>query len=233
MANLSLIIPCYNEEKNIKKLFSSISKLKNKLSLETIIINNGSTDNSSKVIKLNKKKVKGLKIINIKKNIGFGNGVKAGISKAKSNLICYTHADLQIDLTNVLKSYRIHKSEKSKKIFVKGIRGKRLLMDVIFTFLMSVVNSILFRKILHDIHAQPNLFNRSLIKNINHLPNNMSLDLYIFLCAKIYNYKITRFKVDFLKRKHGVGSNDNLIKKIRYSLLSTFSSLKILFYANF
>ena len=148
MANLSLIIPCYNEEKNIKKLFNSISKLKNKLSLETIIINNGSTDNSSKVIKLNKKKVKGLKIVNVEKNIGFGYGVKAGISKAKSNLICYTHADLQIDLTNVFKSYRIHKSEKSKKIFVKGIRGKRPLMDVIFSFLMSVVNSILFRKIL-------------------------------------------------------------------------------------
>ena len=52
---ISVIMSLYNEEKNIKKLFNSISKLKNKLSLETIIINNGSTDNSRKVIKLNKK----------------------------------------------------------------------------------------------------------------------------------------------------------------------------------
>ena len=233
MANLSLIIPCYNEEKNIKKLFNSISKLRNKFSIETIIINNGSTDNSRKAIDLNKKRIKGLKIINIKKNMGFGNGVKKGISKAKSDLVCYTHGDLQIDLANVLKAYKIYKSEKSKKVFVKGKRGSRPLFDIFFTFFMSFINSILFRKILFDIHAQPNLFPKKLIKNINFMPNNMSLDLYVFLCSKINNYKIIRFKVNFLKRKHGIGSNDNLFKKVKYSLLSLLSSLRIFFYGRF
>ena len=233
MANLSLIIPCYNEEKNIKKLFNSISKLKNKLSLETIIINNGSTDNSSKVIKLNKKKVKGLKIINIKKNIGFGNGVKAGISKAKSNLICYTHADLQIDLENVHKAFVIYKSSNHEKNFIKGSRKKRSIIEDTFTFFMSMINSILFRKKLYDIHAQPNLFQKSLIKNLDFLPDDMSLDLYMLLNAKINNYKISRFKVDVSKRKHGVGTNENLIKKVKYSLLSLFSSFNILFHGRF
>ena len=233
MAKLSLIIPCYNEEKNIKKLFNGISKLRNKLSIEIIIINNGSTYNSRKVINLNKKKVKGLKIINIKNNIGFGNGVKVGISKAKSDLICYTHGDLQIDLANVLKSYKLYKLEKSRKIFVKGKRKKRPLMDILFTFLMSVINSILFRRVFHDIHAQPNLFPKSLINNLDFLPNEMSLDLYMLLNAKINDYKILRFKVNFLKRKHGIGANETFIKKIKYSLHSLFSSLNILFHGRF
>lgn len=233
MADLSLVIPCYNEEKNIKKLFNDIYKIKNKLSIEIIIINNGSTDNSKKVINLNKKKIKGIKIINVEKNVGFGHGVKMGISKAKSKAVCYMHGDLQIDIKNVLKTYRIYESEKSKKIFVKSKRSNRPLIDIFFTFLMSVFNSVLFRKYLYDIHAQPNLFHKSMIKNIKQLPNDMSLDLYIFLCAKFYNYKIVRFKVNFLKRKHGVGSNDNLIKKVKYSLHSLFSSLKIFFNASF
>ena len=38
---------------------------------------------------------------------------------------------------------------------------------------------------------------------------------------------------DFLKRKHGIGSNDNLFKKAKYSLLSLLSSLRIFFYGRF
>ena len=58
MANLTLVIPCYNEEKNIKELFDQISKLENKLHIEVIIVNNGSTDNSVDVIDSEKKKLK-------------------------------------------------------------------------------------------------------------------------------------------------------------------------------
>ena len=50
MADLTLIIPCYNEEKNIKELFDQISRLENKFFLEVIIVNNGSTDNSAEII---------------------------------------------------------------------------------------------------------------------------------------------------------------------------------------
>ena len=92
---------------------------------------------------------------------------------------------------------------------------------------------LLFRKILYDIHAQPNLFQKSLIKNLDFLADNMSLDLYLLVNAKINNYKILRFDVDVLKRKHGIGTNENLAKKIKYSLLSLFSSFNILFHGRF
>ena len=101
MADLSLVITCYNEEKNIKELFDQISILENKFFLEVIIVNNGSTDNSAEVISSKKNIIKNLKVIEIKKNIGFGNGVKQGIKNSTSNIICYTHADLQFDLENV------------------------------------------------------------------------------------------------------------------------------------
>ena len=233
MADLSLVIPCYNEEKNIKELFDQISKLENKFNLEIIIVNNGSTDNSAEVINSEKKIIKNLKIVQIEKNIGFGNGVKLGIKHATSNLISYTHGDLQIDLENIYKAFNIYKTADFKKNFVKGSRKKRSLIDSIFTLLMSIINTILFRKILYDIHAQPNLFQKSLIKNLDFLPNNMSLDLYMLVNAKINNYKILRFEVNVLKRKHGIGVNENLAKKIKYSLLSLFSSFNILFHGRF
>ena len=233
MADLSLVIPCYNEEKNIKELFEQISKLENKFNLEAIIVNNGSTDDSSTIIDSEKKIIKNLKVIKIEKNIGFGNGVKEGVKNATSNLICYAHGDLQTNLEDVYKAYNIYKTSNLGKKFIKGSRQKRPLIDVTFTFLMSLINSILFRKVLYDIHAQPNLFERSLIKNFDFVPNDMSLDLYMILNAKINDYKIIKFKVNFLKRRFGIGSNENFLKKVKYSLHSLFSSLSILFHGRF
>ena len=51
---ISLIIPCFNEEKNIEKLFNKLNFLLNENSrenIEIIIVNNGSTDNSESLIK--------------------------------------------------------------------------------------------------------------------------------------------------------------------------------------
>ena len=54
---LSLIIPCFNEEKNLEKLLNNISLLIEKYSkeiIEILIIDNGSTDNSRELIYKNK-----------------------------------------------------------------------------------------------------------------------------------------------------------------------------------
>ena len=77
--NFSLIIPCYNESKNIPLLFDEISNCQKKINFEVIIVNNGSTDKSKIVIDENKYKLNNLNIININNNIGFGNGIKRGI----------------------------------------------------------------------------------------------------------------------------------------------------------
>ena len=150
-----------------------------------------------------------------------------------SNVVCYTHGDLQVKLENILEAYKIYIFKKSKKVMVKGQRYNRPFFDILFTYSMSILNTIIFRKFLYDIHAQPNLFHKSMIKKISYLPNDMALDLYVLLCAKIKNYEIIRFKSKFINRKYGVGANDSLNKKIKYSLLSIFSSLRIFFNGSF
>ena len=46
----SIIIPCFNEENNLQLLLKSLTKIHNKKSLEIIIVDNGSTDNSQEVL---------------------------------------------------------------------------------------------------------------------------------------------------------------------------------------
>ena len=157
----SLIIPCYNESKNIPNLFNEIKRLQKKKNFEVIIVNNGSIDNSAIVINKNIHKIKNLRLVNIKNNLGFGYGIKMGILKSSSENICYTHADSQIKISACIYAYKLYSSF-GGDIYIKSKRIGRPLFDTIFTFFMSVYNSILFQEKLSDIHSQPNFF-----KNFN------------------------------------------------------------------
>ena len=49
MIKLSIIIPCYNEEKNISLILERFNKIIIRNDIEVLFVNNGSTDNSEKI----------------------------------------------------------------------------------------------------------------------------------------------------------------------------------------
>ena len=226
----SLIIPCYNESKNIPNIFNEINHLQKKHCFEVIIVNNGSVDNSRIVIKKNIHKIKNFKLVNIKNNLGFGYGVKKGILNSSSKNICYTHGDSQIKISTCINAYKIYSSI-GGEVYVKSLRIGRPLFDRVFSFFMSVYNSILFQEKLVDIHSQPNFFKKPKKKIISYSPNNMLIDLYFYILFKKQKITIKRFNIVFRKRKFGLGSNDGIKKKLNYafySLIKSFDTLKII-----
>ena len=115
----SIVIPCFNEECNLELLLKSLIKIHKKESLEIIIVDNGSTDNSQQLLAdLTKKiKINNLKIVSIKKNIGYGHGIMSGLKACSGDFLGWTHADLQTDVVDVLKGFDLIKSS-SKNIIV-------------------------------------------------------------------------------------------------------------------
>ena len=92
MIDLSIVIPCYNEQDNINILFKSLQKLlnKNKKKIEIIIVENGSTDQTrSKIKKEFLFKNKKIKLILINNNKGYGHGIMTGVNKSKGKYISY------------------------------------------------------------------------------------------------------------------------------------------------
>ena len=77
-----VIIPAYNEEKNILNTCTSISKIKSNLdfTLDYIVINDGSIDNTKTVCEENK-----LSVINLIHNLGIGGAVQTGYIYAYQN----------------------------------------------------------------------------------------------------------------------------------------------------
>lgn len=82
MKKVILIIPAYNEEKNILKTCNSIDKFnqKSKIKYDYIVINDGSKDNTKKVLTDNK-----IPHINLIRNLGIGGAVQTGYKYAYEN----------------------------------------------------------------------------------------------------------------------------------------------------
>lgn len=74
-----MIIPAYNEEKNILDTVDSIKKYKN-IKLDYVVINDGSKDNTRKVLINNK-----LNFIDLSNNLGIGAAVQTGYKYAYNN----------------------------------------------------------------------------------------------------------------------------------------------------
>ncbi|MGF3555068.1 MAG: glycosyltransferase family 2 protein [Thermoplasmatota archaeon] len=217
--DLSIIIPCYNEEKNVPLIVDALkNELKENKNLELILVDNGSTDNTGKKIDICRKKFKNIKKVRVKVNQGYGFGIYSGLKKARGEFLCWTHGDMQTNPLDCLRALEeIKKQKNPEKCFVKGRRIGRTFVEKFFTFGMSVFESLLFKKILYDINAQPNLFHKSFLRVAKNPPKDFSFDLYFYVLAAKNNFKIIRFPVRFEKRKHGKSKwNVNLKERIRF-----------------
>ena len=101
MSSSCLIIPMYNEEKNVKPLISQIGKMINfkKGEFDILIVNDGSNDQTGNILKKMQKKYRNLIVLEHSKNQGIGQALQTGIKQA-IKLGYQTTVFMEADLTN-------------------------------------------------------------------------------------------------------------------------------------
>ena len=237
IVGISLVIPCYNEDRNIDLLVERCKIFLQNKKNELLLVNNGSKDKTKKIILKYSKKFKNIKLVDIKKNIGFGYGVYKGLKKGNNQILSYTHADLQTNPIDVLKGIKLINKENILKqnFFIKGYRNNKLkngwsFLSIFISTGMTIVESLLFRKILIDIHAQPVIFSKKFFTKIKHFPSDFTFDVWIYFEAKRKNLEIKRFNVKFDRkgRTFGEGNNDTFIKTLKGILEHLVGSIKML-----
>ena len=125
---LSIVLPCYNEEKNIPLILDKFNNCIKTTDIELILVNNGSTDCSDNVLETLLPKYSFAKSVKVEVNEGYGYGITQGLISAKGEFICYTHADMQTDPKDVLKGLEIIvKSLNPENCFVKLINEDNFL----------------------------------------------------------------------------------------------------------
>ena len=126
---LSLIVPCYNEEGNIKAFADRTKEVFKSLNYEIIFINDGSKDNTlSEMKKISKRKNQNIKIVSFSRNFGKEAGIYAGLKNTEGEFISMIDADLQqkpeyvLEMINYLEKNEntdmvVAYQEKRKEIF--------------------------------------------------------------------------------------------------------------------
>ena len=91
--SISVLIPAYNEEESIEGTIQHVMNSDYpKSKIEVIVLNDGSTDNTSNIVKELMKKYKNLKLID-KKNSGKADSLNIGVKKAKGELVAVVDSD--------------------------------------------------------------------------------------------------------------------------------------------
>jgi len=215
---LQIIIPCFNEGLAIKDLVAKCNSVSLQVPIKFILVDNGSTDDTWEQLKILTFENTNIVSIKIAKNIGYGHGILAGLKTTQAPYVGWIHADLQTnpeDLIQIVNWLTLESA--STNIFIKGRRRNRAFVDVFFSFAMSVFETILFQRKMVEINAQPTIFSRSLLAELDTAPLDFMLDLYVYSLAKKQRYYEKRFFVNFGLRKYGQSSwNKNIFSRLKF-----------------
>lgn len=206
--SLSIILPCFNEGETLTELLDSYRlALSDSVNTEVVVVDNGSTDNTWKILVGECEKANPFNLVTVKAsgtNIGYGGGILLGLSKSTGEYVSWSHADLQCPGEDIGKLYKkVIKSPNPKKVFGKGNRTNRVGREAILTRIQSVLSWLILGYFLKEINAQPKLFHRSFLNTFKQPPNGYELDLYAFYKAKVSGLDIVTVDVLFLDRKSG------------------------------
>ncbi len=203
--DISIVIPLLNEAESLPELFDWIQKVmkKNSFSFEVIFIDDGSTDDSWKVIEnlsAANSEIKGIKFC---RNYGKSAGLFCGFEAARGDVVITMDADLQDNPEEIPELYRMIKEENYD--IVSGWKKNR--HDPVLTKnLPSKLYNWTVRRIsgikLHDMNCGLKAYKSRVIKSVEVYGE---MHRYIPVLAKWAGYKKIGEKiVQHQERKYGV-----------------------------
>jgi len=213
---ISIIVPIYNEENNLRRLFNEFYEvlLPLEIDYEIIGVNDGSKDNSLAILKELALKDKKVKIICFKVNSGQTASICAGIDNSTGDLIIPIDSDLENDPHDI--SRLIEKINSGYDV-VSGWRKDRwsgkLLTRKVPSIVANWLISIITKVKLHDYGCTLKAYKSEVIKGVT-LYGEMHR--FIPAYASWRGARVTEIIVNYRKRIHG---------KTNYGLSRTFRVL--------
>ena len=202
--NISVVIPLYNEEESLPELYEWIERVmnNNNFSFEVIFINDGSRDNSWKVIEELAQKSPHVKGIKFRRNYGKSPALYCGFKEAQGDVVITMDADLQDSPNEIPELYRMITEEGYD--LVSGYKEKRY--DPLSKTIPTKLFNATARKIsgihnLHDFNCGLKAYRLDVVKNIEVYGE---MHRYIPYLAKNAGFeKIGEKSVQHQARKYG------------------------------
>ncbi|MFN0054062.1 MAG: glycosyltransferase family 2 protein [Planctomycetales bacterium] len=105
---LSVVIPAYNEEKNIAKCLAELrgALRERQIPYEAIVVNDNSTDGTRAVVEAEMLQDQAVRLVNRRPPGGFGRAVRSGLEAVQGDIVVVYMADCSDDVQDLIKYYR-------------------------------------------------------------------------------------------------------------------------------
>ena len=205
---LSIIIPCYNEQKTISVILDKIRNLKD-YDKEIIVVDDCSTDGTKEILKKLENSTE-IKILYNDKNRGKGYCIKKGIDSSTGSVLIIQDADLEYDPNDIPKLINPIKNGNADVVYGSRFAGseeKRVLFywhSVGNKFLTTLSN--MFTNLnLTDMECCYKAFKSKIIKDINLKENRFGFEPEITAKISKKDIQIYEVGIKYFGRKYSEG----------------------------
>lgn len=207
---LSVVIPAYNEEENIKPtVIEIIEKLRSeKIPFEIIVVNDNSKDNTIHVIKDLQKVNPEVVLVDRTPPGGFGRAIRSGLDNFSGDVVVIAMADLSDDPVDIVTYYRkieegydcVYGTRFTKGAVVNDYPAYKLF----FNRIINKILQILFVTSHNDLTNAFKAYRANVIQNILPLKAaHFNITIEMSLSALIRDYKIASVPINWYGRKWG------------------------------
>lgn len=201
---LSVVLPTYNEAKNISLIIKKLEGILKDFDYELIVVDDNSPDGTALIAKNFAKRNKRIKVFVRKKEKGLASAIYYGIKKAKHDLVCVMDADLQHPPELIPKMFE--KAKKADIVIASRFLKKSKTNFSAFRKFLSKLGIFMASTLLPKIKVKDPLsgffiINKKILRNVE-----LSLKGFKFLLevlAKANYKKVIEVPFEFQKRKFG------------------------------
>jgi glycosyltransferase involved in cell wall biosynthesis len=202
---LSIIIPCYNEAKSLPLVLPELIQFVNELNYRLIITNDGSKDDSLKILQQYFADEPRCRVVNHKVNKGYGGAIKSGIQAAETDYVITIDADGQHYLEDVDKLFALIQQQDADMIVGsrKGQQEASAFRGLGKTIIRGIAKFLMPMDI-YDINSGMKIYNTALAKKYLPLcPDAMAYSDIIALVFINQRHRVTEEPIRIKPRAAG------------------------------
>ena len=221
--NISVIIPCHNEQENIEHMVGGLLERYDKYFAEIIIVDDASDDKTYEVAKALSEKDPKIKVVRRKPPCGVGRALRDGFKNLSPNsaYVLMLDADFIFNI-NEIKNIIDKVDEGYDCVFGSRFLKQRNIQG--YPFIKLIVNRgfhFFVRHILRikcaDLTNNFKLIRRNIIDAINFKSVNFSINAETGLYPVLMGAKFVEMPVSWIQRKTGMGFSDFSVFKVAHS----------------
>ena len=202
---LSVIIPVFNEESTIQEILRQVRAVG--LADEIIIVDDGSTDRTRDLLKLEEGQP-GTSVIYQPVNQGKGAAVRAGIDRAGGDIILIQDADLEYDPRDYPALIRPIVEGRVKVVYGSRFLGPRkamLFWHMLGNKFLTLLTNVLYNAILSDMETCYKVFRADVIKGIPLRSRRFELEPEITAKVLKRGHRIFEVPISYYGREYDEG----------------------------